>query len=274
MARKKNGKFGILFYLILIPCIIGIWAFIIEPNLVMIDRYKIKNTDFAGMKIVMAGDFHFRFYDKYRLHYIIQKINAENPDMVLFVGDYINTFDASLNYPIEQTAEEFKNIKSKYGIYAVLGNHDYFAEGDRIKKALKDNGIKVLENSSAKIDVNGKNLYIAGITDLTTTKPDLKKALRNVKNSSTILLSHQPWIYNEVPNDIMFVLSGHTHGGQVHIPFYKPKIYEKMYINGYIENEYGKKMIITKGLGTSIVPARFFCPPDIVVVEFVKNVVE
>lgn len=247
------------------------WCFTIEPNTVIVNKYKIKDESLAGLKIVFAGDFHVKPYQAERLDYIVKKINAQNPDIVLLVGDYVNMHSDYMSYPISKTAEKLSKIYTKAGIYTVLGNHDYYKEGNKIKKVLTDNGITVLENRCRKIEIGNKTIYVAGIEDLVTGFPNVERALKYCQ-TPTILLSHQPDIYPSLPKDkINLTLAGHTHGGQVVIPFIGPIIvpskYGTKYASGYFEED-GKKMIVTKGLGTSILPIRLNCPPEIVVIEF------
>lgn len=266
-VKKKNFKFPkiVVFLMILL-----MWCFTIEPNVIAVKKYKIKNESLKGLRIVFAGDFHVKPYQQNRLKYAVKKINEENPDMVLLIGDYVNMHELELSYPIEKTAQELSLINSKYGVYTVLGNHDYFRHGNKIKEALQKKGIVVLENSSKKIQIGDKSLYIAGIEDLVTGFPNLKKALLNVQKP-LILLSHQPDIFPFVPDSVDLTLAGHTHGGQIVIPFvgpmYIPSRYGNRFASGYI-NEEGREMIVTKGIGTSILPIRFNCMPEIVVIDF------
>ncbi|MBQ2644659.1 metallophosphoesterase [bacterium] len=271
MANKKDKRIikkRTIFVSILIALM---WCFTIEPNVVTVNKYKIKDENLKGIKVVLAGDFHVKPYQAKRLDYIINKINAQNPDIVLLVGDYINMHSDYMSYPIIKIAEKLSKIYSKAGIYTVLGNHDYYKEGQKIKQALTEKGITVLENRCRKIEIGDKEFYVAGIEDLTTGFPNVERALRNAKKP-TILLSHQPDIFPKLPKDrINITLAGHTHGGQVVIPFIGPLIvpskYGTKYASGYFE-ENGNKMIVTKGIGTSILPIRFNCAPEIVVIEF------
>ena len=247
------------------------WCFTIEPNVVTVNKYKIKDESLKGIKIVMAGDFHVKPYQSKRLDYVVEKINSQNPDIVLLVGDYVNMHSDYMSYPIAKTAEKLSKISSKAGIYTVLGNHDYYKESKKIRQALTDNGITVLENRCRKIDIGDKTFYVAGIEDLVTAFPDVDRALKLCKKP-TILLSHQPDIFPYLPKDkINLTLAGHTHGGQVVIPFVGPVIvpskFGTKYASGYFEED-GNKMIVTKGIGTSILPIRLNCMPEIVVIEF------
>lgn len=270
MAAKKNKKFLKKRNIITLLLIALMWCITIEPNVVVVNKYKINDKNFEGIKIVFAGDFHVKPYQEKRLQYVVNKINAQNPDIVLLIGDYVNMHEEVMSYPITEIARQLSQIRAKYGIYTVLGNHDYFKEGEKIKKALSETGITVLENKCKTININGKNISIAGIEDLTTGFPNLGKALRFAQNP-TILLSHQPDIFPEVPEKVNLTLAGHVHGGQVVLPFIGPIIvpskFGAKYASGYFE-ENGKKMIVTKGIGTSILPIRFNCMPEIVVIEF------
>lgn len=270
VAKKKDNRFIKKRSLIATILIALMWCFTIEPNVVTVTKYKVKDDSLKGIKIVFAGDFHVKPYQEKRLDYIVKKINAQNPDVVLLVGDYVNMHSEFMSYPVAKTAETLSKIKSKAGIYTVLGNHDYFKEGQKIKDALTSNGITVLENRCRKIEVGQKTFYVAGIEDLTTGFPDVARALKYAK-PPVILLSHQPDVFPYLPKGINLTLAGHLHGGQVAIPFVGPIVapsrFGVKYASGYFE-ENGKKMIVTKGLGTSCLPIRFNCPPEIVVVEF------
>ncbi|MCR5261885.1 MAG: metallophosphoesterase [Candidatus Gastranaerophilales bacterium] len=270
--KKKEQKRFIKKRSIIAALLIALmWCFTIEPNVVVVNKYKVKDESLKGIKIVMAGDFHVKPYQAKRLDYVVEKINAQNPDVVLLVGDYVNMHSDYMSYPIAKTAEKLSKIYARAGIYTVLGNHDYYKEGKKIKQALEEKGITVLENRCRKIDVGGKTFYIAGIEDLVTAFPNVDRALKFAKEP-TILLSHQPDVFPYLNNDkIHLTLSGHTHGGQVVIPFVGPLIvpsrFGTKYASGYFE-EKGNKMIVTKGIGTSIMPIRFNCMPEIVVIEF------
>ena len=270
MAKKKDNRLIKKRSFIATILIALMWCFTIEPNIVTVTKYKVKDEALKGVKIVFAGDFHVKPYQEKRLNYIVQKINAQNPDSVLLVGDYVNMHSEFMSYPVAKTAEALSKIHSKAGIYTVLGNHDYYKEGQKIKDALIANGITVLENRCRKIEVGQKTFYVAGIEDLTTGFPNVMRALKYAE-PPVILLSHQPDIFPELPKNINLTLAGHLHGGQVAIPFIGPIIapskFGVKYASGYFDED-GRKMIVTKGLGTSCLPIRFNCPPEIVVVEF------
>lgn len=258
--------------LIILTILFVFWAFVIEPNLLNIKHYKINDKELSGLKIVFAADFHIGKKDTKRLSRIVNLINEQHPDLVLLGGDFVKGHREKTTLPIELIAYEISHIKSPNGIYTVLGNHDGWLDAAKSKKNLEQNGIKVLENENAKVIVNGKTIYIAGVEDLQTGEPNLHKSFEN-SEKPRILLSHNPDIFPHVNDgDTNIILSGHIHGGQVALPFIGPLIipsdYGKKFVYGLIE-ENNKRMVVTKGLGTSILPLRFCCIPEIVVIEFI-----
>ena len=233
-------------------------------------EYRVKDKDLAGIKIVYAADFHVGKKHTARLAKVVDLINAQKPDIVLLGGDFVKGHKQKSTLPIELIAYELSHIKSDYPVYTVLGNHDMWVGGDKIQKVLEKNGIKVLRNSNDFVNVKDKKIYIAGIEDLTTGFPNQNKAFENTEKP-VILLSHQPDIFPKAWEDANIILAGHTHGGQVVFPIIGallvPSAYGQKFRSGYIE-ENNKKMIVTKGLGTSILPIRFNCKPEINVILF------
>lgn len=233
-------------------------------------EYRVKDKDLAGIKIVYAADFHVGKKHTARLARVVDLINAQKADIVLLGGDFVKGHKEKSTLPIELIAYELSHIKSDYPVYTVLGNHDMWVGGDKIQKVLEKNGIKVLRNSNDFVNVKDKKIYIAGIEDLTTGFPNQNKAFENTEKP-VILLSHQPDIFPKAREDANIILAGHTHGGQVVFPIIGallvPSAYGQKFRSGYIE-ENNKKMIVTKGLGTSILPIRFNCKPEINVILF------
>ena len=268
-GKQRKLKKYILFFLLFL-LILFLWSLLIEPNILVVKKYRIENKKLRGIRAVFAGDFHFRPYQGNRLNYVVKKINAQNADIVLFIGDYVNRHNIETSYPMTEIAKKLAEIKPSKKIFTVLGNHDSYKNRKKIKKELTKAGIEVLENQTRYVRLKDKLICISGIEDLTTGFPSLEKALR-YSISPTILLTHQPDIFYKVPEKVDLILAGHTHGGQVSIPFYGPvfvpSIYGTRFAYGLIK-EKGKKMIVTNGIGTSILPIRFNCFPEIVVIEF------
>ncbi|MFI3299930.1 MAG: metallophosphoesterase [Candidatus Gastranaerophilales bacterium] len=261
--------FVIVFKIVLL---FSVYAFFVEPNIILTKKYTITNKDLSGLKIVFVGDFHIRPYQKNKLKRIVTKINSQNPDIILSIGDYINGHKIEASLKPSAIVDELTHLKSRYGFYTVLGNHDNWYVGISVENEFNKKNLVVLDNSNIKIDYSGKDFFIAGVEDLYTGEPDVKKALNNTTNP-VILLTHNPDVFVDVPESVDLTLAGHTHGGQVRFPFLGalviPSKYGNKYAKGLIEED-KKKMIVTTGLGTSILHLRFNCFPEIVVIDFVN----
>ena len=248
-------------YILLTFVLLFLWGFFIEPNLIVIKRYKV---DFLkGQKIVFISDLHIAKLDKARLKRIVSRINSINPALVLCGGDYIKGHTGKGTLPIEEQAEILSEIKSE--VVSVLGNHDGWYDKFTVQKALEKYGIKVLNNTSIKIN----DLYIAGVEDLQTGFPDSKTALENTAHPR-ILLTHSPDVYYDVKSDVDLILAGHVHGGQVRIPFLGALICPSAYGTKFCGGSYketNNRMIVSRGLGTSILNVRFCDIPEIIVLE-------
>lgn len=247
--------------------IIIIWSFFVEPNIITINRVQINDEQLKGTKIVFASDLHIKPYEKLRLTRTIDKINEQKADIILLGGDYVNGHKKGNSMTIQEIAKELSKLNSKLGTFAVIGNHDGWQGKDETVFALKAEGINVLDNENKKAG----NITIAGVDDMQTGNPDIEKSLNNAQEP-IIFLSHTPDIFPSVPYNVNLTLAGHLHCGQIRFPIIgavtMPSKYGKRYAEGLIiERE--RKMFVSRGLGCSILPVRFNCPPEIVVIEFI-----
>lgn len=243
-----------------------IWGVFIEPNLLYVNKLQIKDNELKGLKVVFISDLHIKTFEKIRLKRIINTINEQNADFILLGGDYVSGHKKGQSMPVKQIAKELALLKSKNGTFAVIGNHDGWQGKEEVIKEFKTSGINVLLNNN----MNMSNVCIAGVDDLQTGNPDIKKALQNCKKP-ILLLTHTPDIFPDIPQNVNLTLAGHLHAGQIRIPFFGamilPSKYGKRYEKGLII-ENNKKLFVTSGLGTSILPLRFNCRPEIVVIDF------
>jgi predicted MPP superfamily phosphohydrolase len=241
--------------------ILFVWGFFIEPELLTVKRYKTDRLD--GKKIVFVSDFHIGKFDIFRLRRIVNKINKLNPDLVLSGGDFIKGHSGKHSMPIEKIAHELKQIEAPF--VTVLGNHDINFDKYTVKTTLEKNGIIVLDNSSTRV----KDLTISGVGNKRVDPSQIVLALDN-EEGTDILLSHTPDIYCDVKDFDGLILAGHVHGGQVRVPFFGalicPSKFGKKFSCGDF-NETQARMIVTKGLGTSLLTVRFCDIPEIVVIE-------
>ena len=246
------------------------WAFLVEPKMLVVQKYKISVPKLKGLKVVFMSDFHVGPNDEERLKKIVKKANEQNADLVLLGGDFVNGHKGNHSLPIEIIAKNLGELKAQLGIVSVLGNHDWFVFGEKISAELAKNNITVLRDENKALSFNGLKFHVAGLEDPVTQRFNIEKALDGVKNP-VILLTHTPDVYPQISNAVDITLAGHTHGGQVKVPFFGailvPSKFGRRYAEGFF-NEDNKKMIVTKGLGTSLLPMRFNCPPEIVVIDF------
>ncbi len=284
-----------IFFIIIILVLAG-YSYFIEPNKLEINRYVVNSPNLKGIKIVFAGDFHIKPYGQKRLNMIVEKINAEKPDLVVSTGDFVCSHTRRSTMPIEDIAKTLGKIKAKYGFYTSLGNHDGWYGVNEITLNLEKNDIKVLSNSNFELNIDGQKFYIVGIEDYDTGKPDISKALNGIEtdekgeyNNPVIMLSHSPDLFTKMPTGITIMFAGHTHGGQVRIPLLGPIFtasrYHDKYAKGWKQeynnksinidtskpiqlSTYTKTLFVTRGIGVSILPFRFNCVPEINVIEF------
>lgn len=231
---------------------------------------KIRNLpkSFDGWKIVQFSDVHFGFhYGVEDLYHVVSIINDLAPDILFFTGDLVQT-----GYPHPDImVPPLQKLKTpRGGKWAVLGNHDYVFQY-KIIKSLQDSDFTVLQNNHGRINLNGQSLYIAGMDDALYGRPDPKEALSGLTNQDCVLLlAHEPdvanWTYS---HGFSAQFSGHSHGGQVRLPFFGPVISQELarkYNDGlYYVGENKMPLYVNRGIGTTQLPLRFFCRPEITV---------
>ena len=153
--------------------LLAFYAFFIEPNALEVTNYKIKDKDLAGLKIVYASDFHIKPHQNRQLKNIVEKINAQNPDIVLYGGDFVSGHISGLTMPIDKIATELGKVKSKYGIFSCIVNHDLWFDLDTVTNALEKNNIKVY-----RTDLNGNII-------LTTDGEKIKIEVEKINGSNS-----------------------------------------------------------------------------------------
>lgn len=210
---------------------------------------KIKNLN-ANYSIVQLSDIHIGgIINQKSIEKIVKKVNALKPDLVVITGDLV---DIKLQYA-QSALEELNHLKSKFGTYFIVGNHEYIHGVDEIIGFIKKLNITILDNKSVYIGdlIDGFNLV--GVTDmmgyrLDYKKPDLVEAMKNTKEyRPSILLAHQPRFIHEVTG-VDLVLSGHTHGGQI-FPFNYLVRLQQPYISGLHQHNKSTQIYVNKGTG-------------------------
>lgn len=223
------------------------------------------SLDLAGLTFVHLTDIHHgRDIGVDYIEKCVASVNNLCPDIVFITGDLVSGYSGFIKPCIDVLAK----LKSRYGVYVVPGNHDYWSDIDLMAQEFKKSGIHFLINESYPIKIKNTTLEIIGLDDLWAGQPDIIKALKNVDpHAMKILLMHNPDLFPEISsNGINLILCGHTHGGQVCLPFVGPPIIPSRYGIKYAKGLYKNAnctMYVNKGIGLMPPPVRFMCKPEI-----------
>ena len=272
--RRPKSKWRVVFATI--PVVIAgviIWAFFIEPNRLIVRHQTIQISEWprelSGIRIAVISDIHAgsRFIDDDKLRLIVTRTNELKPDMIVILGDYI-TGRGNNTYPPEKFSGILKDLSAPLGVYSVLGNHDWWFNGSRVRNALEANGIHVLENELTEVRFQSGSFWLVGLADLWTRPQRIEETIAQVPEGRPIIaLAHNPDVFPNLPSRVQLLLAGHTHGGQVRFPLIgavvQPSDYGQRYASGHVFEE-NHHLFVTTGIGTSIMPVRFGVPPEIV----------
>jgi predicted MPP superfamily phosphohydrolase len=250
-----------------IGALLALYAFEIEPRLLVVRHDSIAIEDFPPLRIALISDIHAGspFIDDDKLRRLVKLTNAEHPDLILILGDsVIQGVTGGHFMPPEHTAEILGGLRARYGIFGVIGNHDAWLNATRVKAAYEQAGIPTLVNQTRTLAIGGSSLTLVGLDDMITGKPDLQLVER--APAPMIVMTHSPDIFPRLSNRATLTVAGHTHGGQVWLPFFGrlrvPSKYGQRYAMGHVV-EHGKHLYVTSGVGTSIIPVRFCVVPEI-----------
>ena len=242
------------------------WAYEVTETVI-----KIKDLPerFEGFRIAQVSDVHHsRLVSIEEVRRVVALANAAGADMVALTGDYTT----DLPKYVEPCAEVLAELKAPEGVWAVLGNHDHRTDGPLTREALRRRGIEVLTNQNTELRRGADVLQLAGVDDWGWGKADFARAMRGVDTSRpSLLLSHEPMAL-DVPETrgVSLILSGHTHGGQINLPFVgAPAAYvweHLKYLRGVYESE-GTQLYVSRGTGVIGVPIRLGAPPEVAVIR-------
>ncbi|MGH9799573.1 MAG: metallophosphoesterase, partial [Blastocatellia bacterium] len=234
--------------------------------------------EFHGFRIAQLSDIHHSpFLSEKEIDAAVRHANELKADLIVLTGDYISH---SPDY-IPGCARALGGLQAPHGVFAVLGNHDHWTDGAAMQSALIEQGIRVLMNENARIEIGDTHIRLLGIDDLMAGQVNLPAAMFGTSVDETrILLSHNPRIIREAARaGIDLVLSGHTHGGQINWRLLTGRKDTKLnrwlrrpsrrLIRGHTQLG-ATQLYVNRGLGTIIAPLRYGCPPEITLLELVK----
>lgn len=247
------------------------------------------------LKIAVIADVHAGgpIMPADRISAIARHTNTLEPDIIVLLGDFAASHKFKTRaVPAEAWSRALGELRAPLGVHAILGNHDWWddLEAQRSgkgpvlgRRVLEGVGIPVYENDATRITKDGKAFWLAGLGDQIAFITGRKRAWRQFEgvddlpgtlakvtdDAPVILLAHEPDIFSSVPKRVSLTLSGHTHGGQVRLFGYSPMVpsrYGNRYAYGHVVED-DRHLIVSGGLGCSILPVRIGCPPEIVMVD-------
>lgn len=255
------------------PLLFGGGAFgygsLLERHRVEIERHEIKlalgERAPTKLRALTMGDFHFD--PLYEVDYVAKCVTLANslkPDVIFLTGDYVTGTSDRIN----EFAGLLAKLSPRSGIYACLGNHDHWANAARITSALETAGVQMLVNQHTRVQCADGELVVAGLQSVWAGKPEWSQAARGLrKDERAVILVHEPDYAHTLSEDrrIALQLSGHTHGGQVRVPFYgalRLPLWGRKFQSGFYDLD-ALKLHVNRGIGTIAIHVRFFCPPEI-----------
>lgn len=265
----KKLKIAAIILLLLVIAAGGVYVYAryIEPN-----RLIVRTEEYTGdvkekLTIVQFTDTHFKEeYPAEKAERIVNLINEQEPDIVVFSGDLMDNY---AKYPqLEQELPNYlKKITATYGKYAVYGNHDYGGGASRVYETImEESGFIVLKNDVQELPEIG--VAIIGVDDFLFGKGDLTSSDVDLQPYQMMIL-HEPDFLNQMKTDtIDLTLSGHTHGGQVYLPFLNMDFLPaggQLYRKGLYEISDTSSLYVSSGIGTTYLTLRFQNPPEIIV---------
>ena len=278
---------------------LGAYAFGIEPRFRLeTTRYRLKPPGWPSglhVRLAVVADLHASepYMPSARISEIVDRTNALGADAILLLGDYAASHRwQTRRIPPQEWAAVLGGLRAPLGVHAVLGNHDWWDDYAAQKRgagpvagrrALEKVGIPVYENDVVRLEKAGRGFWLAGLADQIAFfagrsgkwqrfrgLDDLPGTLAKVTDQApVVLLAHEPDIFPTVPARVALTISGHTHGGQVRLFGYSPNVpskYGNRYAYGHVV-EGGRNLVVSGGLGCSILPVRLGVPPEIVLIE-------
>ncbi len=272
---KKIIKILIIVFTLLLGTII--YARYIGTKGFITKEYKVEDKDlpssFDGLKIVHFSDIHYnRAITLAKLNEIVDEINLINPDIVVFTGDLIDKDVTLVNSDYTNLATTLRKINAKYGKYAIMGNHDYYKDSEKVINVYTDSNFKYLDNDYDLIYNNSQDvIFLGGVNTSSYDMDDVNKTMAYFDNHEDniykIVLLHEPDITDKLLSeyDADLILAGHSHNGQVRLPLigaiYTPPGAKKYYDNYYKVKD--TKLYISSGIGLSSVNYRLWNRPSI-----------
>ena len=253
------------------------YASLIEPGWLDVEEINIKlprlSPKFSGFRIAQLSDIHIGgWMNQERLSQVVDTVISQTPDLVVMTGDYVigHNWHGDVNSTLSVLRKELSRLASQFLTLSVLGNHDHWLDAETVRKALQASGIVDIGNNIYTLESSGADLHIAGVDSIYVNRDDLNLVLAKIpEDGASILLVHEPDYADRSAETGRFDLqiSGHSHGGQVVLPFIGPPILPK-FAEKYPLGLYKIKEMYqytNRGVGMTNPTIRFNCRPEITI---------
>jgi uncharacterized protein len=246
-------------------------------------------SGFDGLKVGQITDIHAgMLVPRDLIRKGVDLIMAERPDLIVLTGDFVSgatkilwtAYGGFKQHHADYCMQELGRLRAPLGTFAVLGNHDFWsgkAVAEKIVRDLEGIGVRVLRNEAVRLQRGSQSLHLVGVDDYWEDSYDLVRALQGVpEHSLRILLSHNPDVNEHIDvlrKPIDLILSGHTHGGQIVLPYvgapYLPSPFGQKYRAGLVSDG-DRRTYVSRGLGVFFAPVRLNCPPEVTVMTLAR----
>ena len=273
-TRRRRLRWTL--FILALPALVALYAVFVERYWIAINHYRIAVPHlpeaFRGFRIVEVADVHYgRLVPRWYVRRAVRLANDEGADMIVCAGDYSHERHSTAG--MDAVWPLLKPLHAPFGVHAVLGNHDHWADTARSQHWLVETGWKA-ERRATPITKDGATLWLLGAGDQWEDDWPLDPLLATVpRDACRIVIAHNPDTADGAfTNRVDLFICGHTHGGQVRLPFVGAPVLpvrNKAYGSGLCQSPRGTSVFISRGLGWAIYPVRFNCRPEIAVLELV-----
>jgi predicted MPP superfamily phosphohydrolase len=268
MPLARRGR--ILVALLLSGLAAGLYAFAIEPDWIEVTHHRVAAASSPPLTIAHLTDLHVRRLGR-RETSLLAILEREKPDVVVITGDSVVDGDVLVpprerasGFTYARAGELFGRLHAPLGVFAVRGNWENVRRLRDEKGYYERHGVHLLVNESSEVR---PGVWLAGIDDA-EGGPDVERALRGIPpDVLTVALFHSPVLFDAVAGRVSLALAGHTHGGQVRFPLLPPfwlPDHCGRYLEGFYEDR-GSRLYVSRGVGTSVLPVRFLCRPEVAI---------
>ncbi|HVO29750.1 MAG TPA: metallophosphoesterase [bacterium] len=260
-TSRRRSRRALLLAAFVAGLALAVDALLVEPFRLEVTHHTLREPIAAPLTIAHVSDLHTCGLGR-RERAVVAAINEAKPDVIVISGDTVTDWCKP-----EAQSEVLKSFHAPLGVWIVFGNWEHWHPVRHLRKFYEDAGVRLLDNENAQIR---DDVWIAGFDDLKLGTPDLRAGLFGIPSGAfTLALFHSPAFFDDLAGHANLAFAGHTHGGQVRLPFLPPLWLPHgsgSYLEGWYERA-GSKMYVSRGIGTSVLPIRFHCAPELAIIK-------